>query len=53
MILSAVLKNRFRYTEIKHMNIDIGDSPVFNFNLGHEDKIKMYTLGYELATPVS
>ena len=53
MILSAVLKNRFQYTGIKHMNIDIGDSPVFNFNLSNEDKIRMYTLGYELATPVS
>ena len=53
MILSAVLKNRFQYTGIKHMNIDIGDSPVFNFNLSNDDKIRMYTLGYELATPVS
>lgn len=53
LILSSVLKSRFVYTTIKHMNIDLGDTPVLNFNLGHEDKIKMYTLGYELATPVS
>ena len=53
MILSAILKNRFFYTNVRHLHIDIGDSPVFNFNLTNEDKIKMYTLGYELATQAS
>lgn len=53
MILSAILKNRFMYTNIKHLTIDLGDVPVHNFNMLNDDKIKLYTLGYELATQAS
>ena len=49
-ILQAILRNRYKYTNVKHLNIDIGDSPVYNFNLSIDDKIKMYTLGYSLTS---
>jgi len=49
-ILQAILRNRYKYTNVKHLNIDIGDSPVYNFKLSMDDKIKMYTLGYSLTS---
>lgn len=49
LILSAIMKNRFRYETIKHLFIDLGDTSVYNFNMTTEEKMKMYTLGYELT----
>jgi predicted acylesterase/phospholipase RssA len=48
-ILHAILRNRYKYTNVKHLNVDIGDASVYNFNMTTEEKMKMYTLGYELA----
>lgn len=50
LILSAIMRNRFRYTNINHLLVDIGDTSVYNFNMTTEEKMKMYTLGYELTT---
>ena len=49
LILSAIMKNRYKYENIKHLYIDIGDTSVYNFNMTTEEKMKMYTLGYELT----
>lgn len=49
LILSAIMRNRFKYTNIEHLFIDIGDTSVYNFNMSMEEKMKMYTLGYELT----
>lgn len=49
LILSAIMKNRFRYETIKTLYIDIGDTSVYNFRMTTEEKMKMYTLGYELT----
>ena len=49
LILSAIMRNRFKYTNIEHLIVDIGDTSVYNFNMTTEEKMKMYTLGYELT----
>jgi predicted acylesterase/phospholipase RssA len=50
LILSAIMKNRYKYETVKHLFIDMGETSVYNFNMTTEEKMKMYTLGYELTT---
>jgi len=48
-LIRSTLSNRIEDTRPIHvMEINVGDTNVFNFNMSYEEKIKLYNLGYTL-----
>jgi NTE family protein len=48
-LIRSTLSNRVEDTRPIHViEINVGDTNVFNFNMSYEEKIKLYNLGYTL-----
>jgi NTE family protein len=46
-LIRSTLTNRVEYGEnINHVDIHVGDTNIFDFNMSYEDKIKLYNIGY-------
>jgi len=46
-LIRSSISNRDEYSEhIKFIDINIGDTNVFEFNMSYEDKIRLYNIGY-------
>ena len=46
-LIRSSLTNRVEYGEnINHIDINVGDTNIFDFNMSYEDKIKLYNIGY-------
>ncbi|AMA76496.1 putative patatin [Ostreococcus tauri virus OtV5] len=46
-LIRSTLTNRVEYGEnINHIDINVGDTNIFDFNMSYEDKIKLYNIGY-------
>lgn len=46
LIRSVVMDRDEEYKNIKVIELDVGDTNIFNFNMDYEEKIKLYNLGY-------
>ncbi len=47
ILVRSALSNRVTYDiPIDLVNINVGDTDVFNFNMSYEEKVKLYNLGY-------
>ena len=46
-LIRSSLTNRVEYSEYtKMIDINVGDTNIFDFNMSYEDKIKLYNIGY-------
>jgi len=46
-LIRSSLSNRIEYSEyIKIIEINVGDTNIFDFNMSYEDKIRLYNIGY-------
>jgi predicted acylesterase/phospholipase RssA len=46
-LIRSSLSNRVNYGEnTKFIDINVGDTNIFDFNMSYEDKIKLYNIGY-------
>jgi NTE family protein len=46
-LIRSTLTNRVEYGEnINPIDINVGDTNIFDFNMSYEDKIKLYNIGY-------
>ena len=49
-IIQLIMMNRIHYkTSSKTISINLGDIDIFNFLMEHEDKLRLYMIGYQLA----
>jgi len=47
ILVRSALSNRVTYDiPIELVNINVGQTDVFNFNMSYEEKVKLYNLGY-------
>lgn len=46
LLLNQLLNNRIEYTFKNTKYIDIQNINIFNFNMSHEDKLKLFLIGY-------
>jgi NTE family protein len=46
-LVRSALSNRVQYnTPIKLIEIDVGDTDVFNFSMSYEEKLQLFNRGY-------
>jgi hypothetical protein len=46
-LVRSALSNRVQYnTPIKLIEIDVGDTDVFNFGMSYEEKLQLFNRGY-------
>ena len=46
-LVRSALSNRVQYnTPIKLIEIDVGDTDIFNFSMSYEEKLQLFNRGY-------
>jgi NTE family protein len=46
-LIRSTLENRVQYeTKINVIDIDVGATNIFDFNIEYEDKLKLYNIGF-------
>ena len=46
-LVRSALSNRVKYdTPIEIVEINVGDTDVFDFNMDYEEKLRLYSIGY-------
>ena len=46
-LIRSTVSNRIEYSKyIKYIDIHVGDTNIFDFNMSYEDKIRLYNVGY-------
>jgi NTE family protein len=47
LVRSTIVNRREHSKDVHVIEIDIGDTNVFDFSMSYEDKIRLYNLGYK------
>ena len=46
-LIRSTLDNRISYSDkVNVIELNVGDTNVFDFNMSYEDKIRLYNIGY-------